>query len=76
MHHLDTGERVEADDGCVGEHPMHTKCPKGFANVPETVYMQQQVRSQQELKHEVLGHLEGNAHPEGPPEHGQAWRHC
>lgn len=48
MHHLDNGERVEADDGYVGEHPMHIKCPKGFANGEETLYMQQRVRSRQE----------------------------
>jgi DDE superfamily endonuclease len=48
MSHLAPNERVEADDGYVGEHPQHVKCPKGFANIPETEYMQQRARNQQE----------------------------
>lgn len=46
--HLAPKERVEADDGYLGEHPRYVKCPKGFANPPETEYMQQRVRNRQE----------------------------
>ncbi|CAB9503514.1 expressed unknown protein [Seminavis robusta] len=37
--HLEDGERVEADDAYVGEHPEFIKCPKGFANPEETEAM-------------------------------------
>ena len=33
---LEEYERVEADDGYIGEHPAKVKCPKGFANL-ETI---------------------------------------
>ena len=45
---LEEGERVEADDGYIGEAPRHVKCPKCFANPPETEFMQQRVRNRQE----------------------------
>jgi DDE superfamily endonuclease len=48
LSHLDRGERVEADDGYIGEAPEHVKCPMSFANPLETTKMQQQVRSRQE----------------------------
>ena len=48
MSHLTEGERVEADDGYVGEAPMYVKCPKSFVNPKETEYMQERVRSRQE----------------------------
>lgn len=48
MSHLAPFERVEADDGYLGEHPQHVKCPKGFANPEITEYMQQRVRNRQE----------------------------
>ena len=48
MHHLGDGERVEADDGYVGEAPVHVKCPKSVTNPVETEAMQQRVRSRQE----------------------------
>jgi hypothetical protein len=44
MSHLDAeGERVEADDGYIGEAPQYVKCPKCFANPNETEHMQQRV---------------------------------
>jgi hypothetical protein len=46
--HLLPGERVEADDGYLGEHPQYVKCPAGFANPVITEYMQQRVRNRQE----------------------------
>ena len=43
MSHLEPGERVEADDGYIGEHPQHIKCPRGFANDPQCLLMQQRI---------------------------------
>ena len=48
MSELGNGERCEADDGYIGEHPQHIKCPKGFCNAEETLSMQQRVRNRQE----------------------------
>ena len=46
--HLDDGERVEADDGYIGEAPQYVKCPKCFTNPAENEAMQQRVRNRQE----------------------------
>ena len=48
MSHLAPAERVEADDGYIGEAPRHVKCPKSFTNPQETEFMQQRVRNRQE----------------------------
>ena len=48
MSELGPNERLEADDGYLGEHPYHIKCPAGFANLQITEYMQQRVRNHQE----------------------------
>ncbi len=48
MSHLGRAERVEADDGYIGEAPLHVKCPKSFTNPKETLHMQQRVRNRQE----------------------------
>jgi hypothetical protein len=48
LSHLAPAERVEADDGYIGEHPRYVKCPRGFANSEETEFMQQRVRNRQE----------------------------
>jgi hypothetical protein len=48
MSHLCLNERCEVDDGYIGEHPRYCKCPKGFANPEETLFMQQRVRNRQE----------------------------
>jgi hypothetical protein len=48
LSHLDVGERVEADDGYVGETPRYVKCPKSFTNPMENTKMQKLVRSRQE----------------------------
>ena len=45
---LKDGERVKADDGCLGEAPQHIKCPKSFCNTAETTRMQSTIRSRQE----------------------------
>ena len=39
-HHLDPFERVEADDGYVGEAPRQVKCPACAANPTENLGMQ------------------------------------
>ena len=54
MSHLEKGERVEADDGYIGEHPQWVKCPKGFANLEETEFMQQRCRNRQETVNKRL----------------------
>ena len=58
MSHLEHGERVEADDGYVGEHPRYVKCPAGFANPKSTQYMQSRVRSRQETVNKRFKHFE------------------
>ena len=54
MSHLEKGERVEADDGYIGEHPQHVKCPRGFCNEETTEYMQQRCRNRQETVNKRL----------------------
>lgn len=46
--HLDRNERVEADDGYIGESPWYIKCPKGFTNKRANEAMQSRVRRRQE----------------------------
>ena len=46
--HLGFVERVEADDGYIGEAPLCIKCLKPFPNPKETLYTQQRVRKYQE----------------------------
>jgi hypothetical protein len=48
LSHLAANERVEADDGYVGEHPRYIKCPRGIGNPRSTQFMQQRVRNRQE----------------------------
>jgi hypothetical protein len=45
---LDENERVEADDGYVGEAPAHVKCPMSFTNDERKLAMQNRVRSRHE----------------------------
>ena len=45
---LSPNERVEADDGYIGEAPKHVKCPRHITNPEETKFMQQRVRNRQE----------------------------
>ena len=45
---LAPNERVEADDGYIGEAPENVKCPKSFTNPAETEYMQHCVQNCQE----------------------------
>ena len=54
MSHLEKGERAEADDDYIGEHPQWVKCPKGFANLEETEYIQQRCRNCQETVNKRL----------------------
>ena len=48
MSHLGPNERVEADDGYIGEAPRHVKCPKSFVNPDENRQMQQRARARHE----------------------------
>ena len=36
--HIEYGERVEADDGYLGEAPEFIKCPASFTNPKETLF--------------------------------------
>lgn len=45
---LDLGERIEADDGYIGDAPDKVKCPKSITNPEENEVMQKRVRSRQE----------------------------
>jgi hypothetical protein len=47
-HWLDKHERVEADDGYIGEAPQKVKCPGCAANPTENQGMQNRVRSRHE----------------------------
>ena len=58
MSHLEHNERVEADDGYIGEHPRYVKCPAGFTNPEETLFMQQRVRNRQETVNKRFKHFE------------------
>ena len=50
LSHLDREERVEADDGYLGEAPEFVKCPASFTNPEETLFMQQRVRNRQDIQ--------------------------
>jgi hypothetical protein len=45
---LDEGERVEADDGYIGEAPRHVKCPSSITQREDTELSQSLVRRRQE----------------------------
>ena len=57
MSHLNDNERVEADDGYIGEAADHVKCPKSFVNPEETKLMQQRCRNQQETVNKRFKHF-------------------
>ena len=48
MTELDEGERVEADDGYIGEAPRHVKCPRSISRREECDAMSSYVRRRQE----------------------------
>ena len=48
VHWLDEFERVEADDGYIGEAPQRIKCPGCASNPTENEAMQNRVRSRHE----------------------------
>eukprot|EP00978_Attheya_sp_CCMP212_P033316 scaffold133893_cov68-Attheya_sp.AAC.1 len=48
------GEHIEADDGYIGEAPVHVKCPKSFTNPPEIENIQQQAHTQQETVNKIF----------------------
>ena len=45
---LEEGERVEADDGYIGDAPQYVKCPKSISNRSDCELMQSLVRRRQE----------------------------
>ena len=48
LHELEAGERVEADDGYIGEAPQHVKCPKSIGSKPISEAMSSMVRRRHE----------------------------
>jgi hypothetical protein len=54
VHFLEDGERVEADDGYIGEAPKYVKCPNSFTNPDDKKKMQQRVRSRHETVNKRL----------------------
>lgn len=48
LEHLDENERMEGDDGFIGECPKHVKCPKSFVREEQMLAMQSRVRSRHE----------------------------
>jgi hypothetical protein len=49
---LDEDERVEAENGYVGEEPMHIKCPNSFVNPEECKYMQSSLKRSRDNQQE------------------------
>jgi hypothetical protein len=74
--HLEQDERVEADDGYIGDHPMFVKCPGGFANPEITEFMQDRVRKRQETINKRLKQFKCLAGPwrRELTNHGTAFR--
>ena len=74
--HLGDSERVEADDGYIGEAPRHVKCPKSFTSKAETEFMQQRVRNRQETinnRFKIFGILR-QIYRHHIPSHGEVFR--
>jgi hypothetical protein len=53
---LDEGERVEADDICVGEAPEFVKCPCGFTRPEEEKDMRKRVDGRHETINNKIKH--------------------
>ena len=51
---LEDGERVEADDGYLGENPLKCKCPNGVNKDPERAISDQRHRSRHEQFNERI----------------------
>lgn len=73
---LEQGERVEADNGYIGEAPQYVKCPKSFTNGEEKSAMQKRVRARQETvnrRFKTWGCL-GKRFRHDIPKHGDVFR--
>ena len=51
MSFLGLNERAKADDGYVGESPLHIKCPNSFTNDKSGSEMQQRIHPCHETVH-------------------------
>ena len=78
LSHLGESERVEVDDGYIGEHPRYIKCPAGFANPEETLFLQQRVRNKQEIVKKRLKQLSmlKQRFRHDIPKYGDVFRTC
>lgn len=57
MHQLDQGERVEANDGYIGECPRWIKCPGSVISIPARERMQKRTHLHHETFKEWLKNL-------------------
>ena len=73
---LTENERIEADDGYVGEAPRYIKCPKSFGNPEETLAMQARLRSRQETVNNRFKNwgVMRQTYRHSIPTHGDAFR--
>ena len=77
MNHLDEGERLEGDDGFIGECPRHVKCPGSFTREEQKLAMQARVRKRHETVNKRLkqfGCLRERFRTHNPDKHGQCFR--
>ena len=75
---LDVAERVEADDGYIGEASRHVKCPKSFTNLEETTRMQTRIQSRQETANKQAKHfgILKQMYRHEIADHGDAFHSC
>ena len=76
IHQLDHLERVEADDGYVGEAPRRVKCPMSFTNKRENERMQSIVRCRHETVNKRFKHWKilDTVFRHGMVKHGDVFR--
>ena len=75
---LDLGERVEADDGYIGEAPEHVKCPKSIGRHKSTKSMEALIRSRHETvnKRFKQWNILKSIYRGDLTQHGYAFRTC
>ena len=66
----------KSDDGYIGEHHKHCKCPRGFTNPDETEAMQQRVRNRQETVNNRFKNWLGHPSAEIAPQDCGSWCSC
>ena len=78
IHYLEEGERVEADDGYIGDSPLHCKIPSvmGPTNLPEYEAMESRVANRHETVNKRFKHWAcmKNRFSHSPKKHGSCFR--